>query len=351
LGETFVELRPGPAENETIAKNEPIPYEGVVGDFNLLMTQFNEIGADIKEVTSALKTMVGPDDSSPVYRTVHNLDQFAEMMKDVTLRNEKGLNQIVENLAVLTGELRGIVERRQYDIDQTLAGLSNITRKVDEGRGTVGRLINDDSTVNKLNEAVDNLNDALGGLRKLETDIGYHTEYLGGTKDFKHYVHLDLKPTPDEAFLLEFVSDPSPSPTRVTKDTTITAGGTKSTINTDTETIDRNRFLFSAQLAKQLYDFTLRGGIIESSGGVGLDYNKGPVGLKLSAFDFDTDKGARPHLKATGSLNLTKSLYLIGGADDIIHPAQPVDWFVGAGFQLTDENVKSLLGIGSRAVR
>lgn len=333
LGETFVELRPGPMENPNLPGDEAIPYGGIVGDMNLLMSQFNQIASDIKQVTGSLTEMVGSDSSSPVYRTVHNLDEFTETLKNITIRNEASLNQVIENMAVLTAEL------------------SSITGKVDSGKGTIGKLVNDETTVNNLNSALDGLNDALGGLRKLETQIGYHTEYLGGTHDFKQYVHLNLLPRPDEAFLFEFVSDPSSSPIRVERATSITAGGVTSNVQTKTATIEQNRFLFSAQLAKKFYDFTLRGGIIESTGGVGLDYNTGPMGLHLSAFDMATQYGQRPHLKAMANLNVTKSIFLVGGADDFINPSQPVDWFIGAGFRLVDEDVKSLIGLGAKAVR
>lgn len=333
LGETYIELRPGPMENPAIPRDEMIPYGGIVGDMNLLMGQFSEIASNIKDITASLKVMIGPDSSSPVYRTVNNLDQFTETLKNITLRNEASLNRVIENMEILTAEL------------------ASITRKVDSGQGTIGRLVNDEKTIEKIDEAVDNLNDALGGLRKLETEIGFHTEYLGGTEDFKEYVHLNLKPTPDEAFLFEFVSDPSASPVRVTRTTDITVGGNTTQVETHSATVEQDKFRFSAQLAKKFYDFTIRGGVIESTGGMGLDYSKGPLGLQFSAFDFDTKYGQRPHLKAMANLNLTKSIYLVGGADDFIHPTQPVDWFVGAGFRLVDEDIKSLLGIGAKAIK
>lgn len=347
LGETFVELRPGPMENVALPRKTEIPYGGITGDVNVLLTQFNEIAADIKTVTGSVKELVGTDESAPIYRSVMNMDKFTEVLKDITLNNQANMNQIINNLAVLTGELRGVIERRKHDLEMTLANLHNISQKVDEGEGTIGRLVNDEETVNKINSALDNLNDTLGGLSRLQTEIGYHTEFLTRTSQFKHYVHLDLKPSPDEAFMFEVVSDPDPPPSRVEKTTDITTGGATSTVTTRTRTVEYDKLRFSAQIAKKLYDFTLRGGIIESTGGVGLDYNKGPVGVSFSAFDFRTKFGGKPHLKAWGNVNLTHGIYLTGGADDFINPNQPVDWFVGAGLRFTDEHVKSLFGLGA----
>lgn len=351
MGETFIELRPGQQGGETIAKNTEIPYDGVTGDVNMLLTQFNDIAKDIKSVTGSLKGMVGSDDSSPVYRAVNNIDKFTAALQELTVSNEANLNKIIANLATLTGDLKGVVENRKADVEKTLANLSSITGKVDSGQGTIGKLVNDDATVQKLNGAVDNLSDALGSLKRLETEVGYHTEYLTGTHDFKQYVHLNLLPTPDKGFLFEFVSDPNPNPTRVTQTTQITAGGVASTVQTKTSTVDENKFRISAELAKKFYDFTLRGGIIESTGGIGLDYDKGPAGLHFSAFDFSTQYNQRPHLKLLGNVNITKSLYVVGGADDFINKNQPRDWFVGAGFRLVDDDIKSLLGLGAKSIR
>ncbi len=146
------------------------------------------------------------------------------------------------------------------------------------------------------------------------------------------------------AFLLDFVSDPNPSPTHVFRTTDVTAGGATTRVITDTATIDRSRFLFSAQLAKKFYDFTVRGGIIESTGGMGIDYEKGPLGLSFSAFDFATHYGQRPHLKLLGNVNLTQNLFLLGGVDDFLSKQGERSGFVGGGFRFVDDDIKRLLG-------
>lgn len=342
LGDTYLELIPGQVDGDTIPPDGDLLYGGAGGDINLLLSEFTEIAKDIKAVTSSLKDLTAGEDA-PIRRTVGNLDRFAETIRELVEQNQRNINLIASNTAELTSVVRDLVVSGRGDVEESLSNVASITRKIDEGQGTVGQLINNRETIDKVNEAVGGLNQALGGLNRLQTEIGYHTEYLGAQKEFKHYVHLNLLPRPDEAFLLEFVEDRSASPTRVSRTSTVTAGGTTSTVTSDTETIERNKFRISAQLAKKFYDFTLRGGIIESRGGVGVDYDKGPIGLSASAFDFNTQSGNKPHLKLTGKVKVTPSLYLVGGGDDFLNPNQKTDWFVGAGIQLVDEDIKSLL--------
>ena len=152
-------------------------------------------------------------------------------------------------------------------------------------------------------------------------------------------------------FLFEFVADSTPSPDRELIVTDVTTGGTTTTVETEREITKRDQFRFSAQIAQDFHDFTIRGGLIESRAGIGLDYQKKFFKPPVSAWDFRTDNGRRPHIKAWGTLNLTRNFFVLGGIDDPLNPDIPTDWFVGAGFQFVDNDVKSLLGLGAAAAR
>lgn len=350
LGETYVELIPGMAQEEILRPGERIYDTATSGDINQLVNQFNDIAADIKAVTSSLRDLVGRDDTAPINRIVKNLEEFTESIRDITVTNQANVNRIANNLAEFTTELKGIINRGRTDVEDSIANIASITRKIDEGRGTVGRLVNDEETVDKLNTAIDNLNETLGGFHKLETEIGYHTEFMTRTHDFKHFVHFALKPAPDKAFLFDLVADPDPTPVHVERTTDVTVNNNTTTVQTHTATINRNALRFSAQLAKRFYDFQLRGGIIENTGGVGADYFYGPFAVHADAYDLTTRYGQRPHIKAGAEVNITKNFFLLGGADDIINPNQPVDYFVGAGFRLIDEDIKKLGQYGATSL-
>lgn len=350
LGETYVELLPGSAGQAILRSGAEIEDTLTTGDMNSLINQFNEIAADIKAVTSSLKTMVGTDETAPINRIVGNLDKFSESIKIMALNNQENVDKIATNLAEFTAQLKGMMMNGRANVEESIDRIASITRKIDTGEGSVGKLVNDEETVEKLNDALDNLNETLGGFKKLETEIGYHTEYMPRSGNFKNYVSLALKPAPDKAFMFDIVSDTDPPPRYVTRNTSVTVNGTTTDVQTLTGTIDKNALRFSAQLAKKFYDFQLRGGILENTGGVGADYTKGPVGMTFEAFNFTTSYGQKPHLKAYANLNLTKNFYVMGGADDIINPNQPVDYFFGAGFRLVDDDIKSVFSLGSKAV-
>lgn len=347
LGETYVELIPGSAAGEPLAPGDKLAQASRTGDVNQLVSDMTEISADIKAITANLRELAGGGENAPINRTVDNLEEFTRAIKDLTIRNSDNIDIIAANMAELTVELRRLIEQGREDVTQAMDQISSITGKIDRGEGSLGKLVNDEETVDKLNESLDNLNETLGGFRKLETEIGFHTEYLAQSEDFKNYVSLSLKPAPDKALLVDVVTDPDPSPQHVERTTDVTVGGTTTRVSTDTSTINRDRLLVSAQLAKSFYDFTLRGGVIESTGGVGLDYAYGPLGFRFSAFDFSSRFGERPHLKLLSDMSLTQNLFLVGGADDMINPAQKTDYFFGAGFRFVDDDLKRFARFGS----
>ncbi len=340
LGETYVDLKPGDLETGVLGEGQQIhavnPY-----------VDLGQIASDVKEITGSLKKMLADDEQAPVYRVLHNMEIFTKKMAEMTVQNQANVNQIVANLRGFSGDLSELMRDRKESLRDTMARLDNITRKVDEGRGSLGRILNDEKLADNISNAAEGLSETLGGVNRFQFEVGYHTEYLGTTKDFKNYVGIAMRPRPDKAFLLDFVVDPNPSPTQKVTTTNVTSSGTTTTTVTDESVVDKNKFLISAQLAKTFHNLTMRGGLIESRGGVGLDYKYGPVGVEFSAFDFRTDGGERPHLKAMGTVNVTKNLYVVSGIDDFISTQQDPDWFFGAGIKLIDNDLKSLLGAAS----
>ena len=101
----------------------------------------------------------------------------------------------------------------------------------------------------------------------------------------------------------------------------------------------RNKVKFSALYAKNFYNFTLKGGVIESKGGVGFDYHllNRRLRLSLEAFDF-----SKLHLRTFARYDVWKGLYLTAGGDDVSNSAN-ASAFVGAGLFLTNDDLKLFL--------
>jgi phospholipid/cholesterol/gamma-HCH transport system substrate-binding protein len=350
LGDSFVDIEPGFAGDPPLKNGDLMAQASRQGDFSSLTGQFSIIADDVKAITKQMRKLMAGDDSS-LSVTMKNIEKITGELATVADKNQGDISAIVSNMKALTQNLNTMVANNLGNVNGTLDNINGITATINSGHGTIGRLVKDEDTVEKLNDALDGVNDFVGGANRMKVEMGAHSEYLGGTGHFKNYVGLNLEPRPDKAFRFEVSADPDPSFVTTKEITEVTSGGTTNTIEVQRRSKALSKFQFSAQLAKKFENLTLRGGLIESSGGVGLDYNYGPFGMEFSAFDFKTDFGEKPHLKAMGTAQVTKTFYLLTGLDDPLNPNQDLDWFMGAGIRFTDDDIKSLLGVFSSMKR
>src|SRR4029079_16405028 len=120
---------------------------------------------------------------------------------------------------------------------------------------------------------------------------GFEGSYLEGIDDSRTPFNLDLRPNEKslQSSLVEVVSRPRGRERNKLETVTVTnPDGSVETTTTHKVTNDK-AYTLSAQYAYHLGDAQVRAGLIESSGGVGIDYSLLDQHLKLSfdAYQFN----------------------------------------------------------------
>jgi len=304
LGDKYVELVLGAPNVRPVKPGGRIERTQSPANIDNLLKQLSSIGTDIKEITQSLSGVLGGKEG------------------------EASLRNIVDNFRQASDQLR-----------EMIVSFNQITEKINRGEGTIGKLINEGETVDNINETLTGINDYLKKEERFRTYVDYRGEYLFDSNDMKSYLSLRIQPKEDRYYLLQLVDDPA-GKKKVTE-TTTTVGGV--TTIEHKEEIDKDELKFSAQIAKRYYNLGLRGGIFESTGGVGADYYflDDRLILSLEAFDFDPDRN--PHLKFKADFTPLHYIYITGGLDDFISDEGMESVFVGAGLRFSDEDLKTLL--------
>lgn len=400
LGEKYLELIPGSPNAPLLEDGSELTSTKTYVGMDTLMTVLSEVAGDLKNVSETLGKVLGGSEGEVTLRNIlkniegisaqlnktiasnderldrimTNLDEFAALMRNEGPQVTTGLKQAVEtardamskiseNFNNLVNENRGglkegvdnlrlaslklqeamdnlnkITQETGPRLSEATGTFGNIAKKIDAGEGTLGKLINDPSMHENINKAITGVNKYIEKAESIHTYLGYRPEYLFDAKDAKSYFTLKIQPKSDKYYLIEVVDDPSGKRRKETRDTT--AAGATTTI-TEVKTSDSLKF--SAQIAKGFGNLTLRAGIIESSGGAGIDYYmfRKKARLTLEAFDFNKKGGA--HAKAGVNIYLGKYFYLIAGADDFANKST-ASAYAGLGFQFEDEDIKYLLG-------
>jgi phospholipid/cholesterol/gamma-HCH transport system substrate-binding protein len=213
--------------------------------------------------------------------------------------------------------------------------------RIDRGEGTLGKLVHDNTAHVSLTDTLDGINRYVRKTEQLKTFIDYHLEWQQGPSEFKHYVNLRLQPTADKYYTIGVVDDPRGKFSSSTS--TATVNGTTTT--TSEERYD-NKLKVSALIARKFSGLTVKGGVIESTGGLGLDYEllKNRLTIGADAWDFSR-KGLPPHLKLYGNYDIVKNLFVTGGVDDVLASERNLrTLFLGFGIKFADEDIKTVLG-------
>lgn len=371
LGERVLVISPGTPGLPTIPDGGQIRVASTGVSTDNIMVTVNDIAQSVRRITTQLERAFGTDEAGErMERALRNLSDALENIKVVTDEAGPRIVQIMENVEMATGDLNDIIQKRKGDIDRGVAEvddtIASIHRAADQlnlvledvkevsgrtarGEGTIGRLTQDEALIDEVEGVAEGLNNFVGGLNRLRTIVELKSEYYALSSAFKTYFSLYLKPREGRYFLFQIIDDPRGS---ISVTDTIIRQSPPPLFEPNefrrTEIKRTSRLKFSAEFGKTISFATFRFGIIESSGGLGMDINVLKDRLELSVDLFDLGYRVWPRLRVTAEYEVLRRFWLLAGIDDIINGGR--DYFFGIQLRFDDEDLKPLIPLGAVAL-
>ena len=402
LGEKYVELDPGTAE-APIVQGQTITLRGSQpASIDDVTTQVSAIAEDVKAITTALRgVMAGPAGQQRLEDIVENVRIITAQTRELIAANRTNVDATMTNMRAITehlrsqipqlaasldraanaigatvgenrGDVRQLVENIRglsADLRVTADNLNSITGQVKSGEGTVGKLIYSDEAHYRLNTALESvesgvteLRNTLGRVGRIQLDLGMKADYYAGADqnvegieslggNSRSAVNLRLVPNPERNrfYNIELSDDPRGQrrDKTVVETRTNPSTGQSETVITETRRYERD-FLVSAQAGWVLDDLALRIGLIDSTGGVGADYQLNDrVRVTGEAFDFGGKRDDNPHIRLFGEYTFRKEkeysprLFITSGVDNALNDTA---FTFGGGIRWRDDDLKYLLG-------
>lgn len=397
LGARYLEITPGKSET-SLKDQEELVNSTMAGELSALSSKAGDIADDLKAITANLRRVLGGEEGEEGIRDIFlNLQDITTRLSGTLEDNQARMNQIAANIEKVTGNIAAMsAENRQAvrdalsvmpaiannlrvisqniaavtndnneelnkavkelassseKLNEALTHIASITGKIDEGQGTIGQLVNDTETIDELSDTLESVNEFVGRIRRIQTQVGYRGEYYPSDGNVKSFISLRLQPRLDKWYEIALVDDPfgrSVSSRTVTK-TTYDADSSleRHEKKIEEKTVTTDTFKFSAQMAKRWYFFVARGGLIESHAGVGTDLKFFDDHLMISLECSDFANEDNPRLKASMDFLFLDHFFVTGGLDDLVHQsvldgyADP-RWFFGGGIYFTDEDISAL---------
>ena len=394
LGDKIIDLSPGRDTAHPLGDEGTIKIVYEEKDFSEIFRTLDGVTKDIKGVTQSLRETIGRFDREDslggvITRMRDIADNVAKLTAQVNDTFDRGrykierilddvagisagtrgrYAEILENVRVVSAEMRtlvnnlnGIVGRGEGDLKKSVSdvratlakagkildNLEAITRKVQNGEGTLGRLLTDDRPVSKVEGVLDDVSSITRPLSKLRIDLDLHSEYHVRQNGAKNYLGVKLVPKSDKYYMFELIDDPR-GKVEVIETCTDTDDCTPESRHKEIRITDDLKW--SLQFAKRLYFAEFRFGIIEGTGGLGMNlyFFDDDLQLKFDVFEFGKNEygvEALPRIKATVLYRpswLARHIYLTAGGDDFLNQ-NVFDYFFGAGITFTDRDLKAIL--------
>lgn len=393
IGDYFVEVTPG-TSGRVLQDTDEIKNVLEAVSLDELTDRMDSIAKNVEEVTESLARVFGGEEGRQnLQKLLDNLNEIVATLNVFVNDNSGKLDSILTNAEAIShdvrmltdsgsesvatilrdteaivqevryiigqssnelqsglGSLRGTLSRLQSTLDSlnySLQNIQDITDKVNEGEGTLGELVNNPAIAHRTEQILDDVGEFVGQVSRLRTIIDLRSEYHLNNEQLKNILGVRLQPSDDKYYLIELIDDYRGA-TSITQRNVVTGEVGERAIINETETKTTDSFKFSVQLARTFYltpwfGVTGRFGLIESSGGIGLNLillRDRSLEINADLFDFGAD--INPRLRAFANWNFFSVVYITAGVDDVINSARR-EYTFGAGIRFDDQDLKAIL--------
>lgn len=371
LGDKSIRIVPGTSPT-LLHAGDAMMVADMPPDMERVTRQVDDIAADVKVITSNVRALTEDETTKQeLLVTIQNVRLLSEQLNALASNNSDDITILAQNLREVSESLKGIVDSTGKDVDaelaaikdatekldKTLAHVESITGAIDRGEGTVGKLLKDSTTIDSVNDTLQQVNALVGDASRVRTEVYYRGDYYFGSDPTsaeladnpvagrsRNGVGVKLMPAEDHWYEFELAGHPLgdiSTQTHVFPD----FGSSYE------EIVVKPGFRMSFMFARRWHDAVLRFGIKDNAGGVGFDYYFADDKLMLGLDLFDFTYGSYPLMDGTPNLQLNarftpwRHIYVEAGLDSVIMGARYgyVAGFAGGGFTFNDDDVKFIL--------
>jgi phospholipid/cholesterol/gamma-HCH transport system substrate-binding protein len=405
IGTKYLELVPGDPMLPKLPSGNALARPGREAvSIDELLFKFKNIATHVEQVTDSLKeAFTGQEKSEQLKSMIENLsnasakiDKISTSLDHVLTDNEDNFRKTMDNLNSFTTTLKedlptlkdsfsssaDTISKAADEAHQTFNTFTSISQKIDDGKGLLGKLINEDDMYRDIKTAVNSVKNYLSKVETITVIVDAHSENMHRPvdqfkwTDSKGYMNLKICTSGNSFYMAQvaasekgFVSRDYIYHTyydsRLSNYTEIPFN--ELPINPEDSFSaftrrdkaplivkqERKQMAYGFQFGKIYNNFAVRVGLFEGAFGVGADYfiplpsDKLSWITSLEAFDFkglqrlDFTTERRPHLKWLNRIFIFNNLYTTFGFDDFAsHNASA---FVGFGLRFADDDLKYLL--------
>jgi len=349
LGTAMLTLEPGNPSSPILPPGGRIYAAREAGDINAVISSVTDISEKVSDILKEFQQ----NQMALLAISLETFNSIAQKIDANTDAELERISRILEALAMITEQVsmgRGNVGQAFFD-DRLYSNLLSTTERIEiaviklqETLETINTAAaSADTVINNANVIVEK---AIGLGIQLDT----YGSYFMQDSQVQAGAAIRLVPSSnDRWYKIGVSSAPNGKMTRRVTEIYDPYGVLMS--YEDTNETNYSTFLIDAEIARQFGILAVRGGLMENTGGLGLDVQ--PLKwLLVSADVFNFKSGEPPNLRGTltffpffdpDSDKPWNWLYLKGGVNNSLSPSRNI--FLGGGMRFSDREIKGLVGL------
>lgn len=305
------------ARLDTVLVDNRGSIDNSFGNLEGALRNMNELSEQLVEAVPAL---------------VKDMRKMSEDISGALGDNRKDLGAAAKNLKTITQRL-----------DDSAADLQELMAKMNRGEGSIARLVNESETVDRLNEALDSVDDTLAAADTFFRRVGearftfqWRSEFYQRIDATKNYfgVRLEIGETGSgRGFEFHIVDDNIGGFTQrnITTQFFDPISGDLLHTTVERQTIRQEGFRFNALMSQRIKNLQIRGGILENQAGLGVDFFAARDSLVFTGEIWDLSRDPDPHVKLRLQWNLAGRFFITGGWDDLLRE-ELSSYYIGGGY-------------------
>jgi phospholipid/cholesterol/gamma-HCH transport system substrate-binding protein len=305
----------------------PVGEEGQ--DIQHLVNRVDGLVQEMTALTSNLRQSINPEQ---LKNTIQSLNKALENASK-TLSPQSGLNQTAQ--------------RTLLKLEDAVEQLRDQMTRINQGQGSLGKLINDPSYADEIHEVIHNANKLLNKVNDVRFVINIGGEEIAGYDGSRGVFQLSIYPKPDHYYLIGISTDPRGNRTETV--TTTTPQGSPST-QVDTVAINQTGILLTGMIGKIFFHrIDLSIGALYGDGCVSQSFYLGPMGsedryqFKNDVYSHSGDTGISDRMQVIVRPYL--GIYFKAGLETLKLVNGRTAYSYGGGVQFDDEDIKLLFAL------
>ncbi len=384
LGTKFIDIEPG-TSNEYLSSGEVLTRQQKFATFDQTSTTINEAAQEFKEFIADLRRSIAGTSGADLQQSIVNLKAITAHLKSLIEKNSENITQGIENLKEmgeklsLAGEKFGkMSDKFALTADSINKKLPSILKKIDdissylksssyqlnkklprlmdkfsaledelhallkENKKPLNRAIKSaDKFFSSGGDSFKKLDKYLSSIGKSQIEVNFKSWYMSKDSYNKGGFGINYVPSPNKYYMLEVVSGDDYSQTDENGNLI------------PPRKHEDSKYYVSAMYGRRYKDLRFRLGLIENTGGAGVDYylfnDDGRLSMDIFDFNAVNDvRGDKAHLNLYYKHRFLKHLDAYVGVDNALN-SKARNYFFGVGLEFIDQDMKYLLGSMSGA--